>query len=106
MVIRGLRGVGKTVLLNTFEDHAESDGFLTYYHDLTLTAASSPRSPATRRPRSGLKLSARAMSAIREALGHLGTSKWSGRKASSSQSTCGKPTRARSPGTSPSCSYN
>ena len=26
MVIRGLRGVGKTVLLNAFEDRAESDG--------------------------------------------------------------------------------
>ncbi len=30
MIIRGLRGVGKTVLLNTFEDHAEAEGFLTY----------------------------------------------------------------------------
>jgi Cdc6-like AAA superfamily ATPase len=30
MIIRGLRGVGKTVLLNAFEDHAESEGFLTY----------------------------------------------------------------------------
>ncbi len=35
MIIRGLRGVGKTVLLNAFEDRAESEGFLTYYHELT-----------------------------------------------------------------------
>src|ERR1041385_9082103 len=35
MIVRGLRGVGKTVLLNTFEDQAESEGFLTYYHELT-----------------------------------------------------------------------
>src|SRR5271168_534424 len=35
MIIRGLRGVGKTVLLNAFEDRAESEGFLSYYHELT-----------------------------------------------------------------------
>jgi hypothetical protein len=35
MILRGLRGVGKTALLNTFEDIAESAGFLTYYHELT-----------------------------------------------------------------------
>src|SRR6202453_5347549 len=35
MIVRGLRGVGKTVLLNAFEDRAESEGFLTYYHELT-----------------------------------------------------------------------
>lgn len=35
MVIRGLRGVGRTVLLNAFEDQAEAGGFHTYYHELT-----------------------------------------------------------------------
>jgi hypothetical protein len=35
MIIRGLRGVGKTVLLNAFENQAEADGFLTFYHELT-----------------------------------------------------------------------
>src|ERR1700732_5166926 len=35
MIIRGLRGVGKTVLLNAFEDRAEAEGFLTFYHELT-----------------------------------------------------------------------
>ncbi len=44
MIVRGLRGVGKTVLLNAFEDHAESEGFLTYYHELTPDTAWSRRS--------------------------------------------------------------
>src|SRR2546423_10883486 len=35
MIVRGLRGVGKTVLLNAFENQAESEEFLTYYHELT-----------------------------------------------------------------------
>jgi hypothetical protein len=76
MIIRGLRGVGKTVLLNTFEDHAEAEGFLTYYHELTpdssLVAeiARDVQAALTR-----LKLSARATGAIREALSHLGTIK-------------------------------
>ncbi len=35
IVARGLRGVGKTALLNTFEDQAEAAGFLTSYHELT-----------------------------------------------------------------------
>ena len=35
MVVRGLRGVGKTVLLNAFENQAESEDFLAYYHELT-----------------------------------------------------------------------
>src|SRR5215213_4133544 len=35
VIAKGLRGVGKTVLLNAFEDLAESEGFLTYYHELT-----------------------------------------------------------------------
>jgi len=34
MVGQGLRGVGKTVLLNAFENQAESAGVLTYYHEL------------------------------------------------------------------------
>jgi hypothetical protein len=76
MVIRGLRGVGKTVLLNAFEDRAESEGFLTYYHE--LTPDSSLIGEITRDVQSALarlKLSARAAKAMREALGHLGTIK-------------------------------
>jgi hypothetical protein len=34
-IITGLRGVGKTVLLNTFEDHAESAGYLSAFRELT-----------------------------------------------------------------------
>ena len=76
MVIRGLRGVGKTVLLNTFEDYAEAEGFLTYYHELTPDSslvAEIARDAQAALAR--LKLSARAMSAIRDALAHLGTIK-------------------------------
>jgi hypothetical protein len=76
MIIRGLRGVGKTVLLNAFEDHAEAEGFLTYYHE--LTPDSSLIAEITRDAQAALarlKLSARAAGAIREALGHLATIK-------------------------------
>jgi len=38
MIIRGLRGVGKTVLLNAFEDIAEDDGFIAFYHEMTPEA--------------------------------------------------------------------
>jgi hypothetical protein len=74
MIIRGLRGVGKTVLLNTFEDHAEAEGFLAYYHELTpdsalVTEIARDAQAALAR----LNLSARATGAIREALSHLGT---------------------------------
>ena len=34
-IITGLRGVGKTVLLNTFEDLGESGGYLTSFRELT-----------------------------------------------------------------------
>lgn len=76
MIIRGLRGVGKTVLLNAFEDRAESEGFLSYYHE--LTPDSSLVGEIARDAQSALarlKLGARATKAIREALGHLGTIK-------------------------------
>ncbi|MBA3261078.1 MAG: ATP-binding protein [Thermoleophilaceae bacterium] len=76
MIIRGLRGVGKTVLLNAFEDRAESEGFLTYYHE--MTPDSSLVGEITRDAQAAiarLKLSARATKAMREALAHLGTIK-------------------------------
>jgi AAA ATPase domain len=74
MIIRGLRGVGKTVLLNAFEDQAEAEGFLSYYHE--LTPGSSLVAEIARDAQAALarlKLSARAVKAMREALGHLGT---------------------------------
>ncbi len=76
MIIRGLRGVGKTVLLNAFEDRAESEGFLSFYHELTpdsslvVEIARDAQSTLAR-----LKLRARAIMAIREALAHLKTIK-------------------------------
>jgi hypothetical protein len=76
MVIRGLRGVGKTVLLNAFEDRAESEGFLTFYHE--MTPDSSLVGEITRDAQAAmarLKLNARATKAMREALAHLGTIK-------------------------------
>ncbi len=35
MIVRGLRGVGKTVLLNAFEDRAAELDYLSFYHELT-----------------------------------------------------------------------
>src|ERR1700683_3170268 len=74
MIIRGLRGVGKTVLLNAFEDRAESEGFLTYYHE--LTPDSSLVGEIARdvgRALGRLKLSTRASNAVRGAPEHLST---------------------------------
>jgi hypothetical protein len=76
MIIRGLRGVGKTVLLNAFEDRAESEGFLTYYHEMTPDSSlvgEIARDAQAAMAR--LKLSARATKATRDALAHLGTIK-------------------------------
>jgi AAA ATPase domain len=76
MIIRGLRGVGKTVLLNAFEDRAESEGFLTFYHE--LTPESSLVGEIARDVESALsrlKLGVRALRAVREAVDHLGTIK-------------------------------
>jgi hypothetical protein len=76
MIVRGLRGVGKTVLLNAFEDHAESEGFLTHYHELTPDSSligEMARDAEAALAR--LKLSARATRAIREALAPLSTIK-------------------------------
>jgi AAA ATPase domain len=79
MIIRGLRGVGKTVLLNAFEDHAESAGLLTYYHELTpdtglVSQIARDAQSALRR----LKLTARAIARFRGALDHLTTIRLTG----------------------------
>lgn len=79
MIIRGLRGVGKTALLNVFEDQAEASGFLTYYHELTPGAGlvgELARDSQTAMSR--LKLSARMVAAIRSALGQLQSIKLTG----------------------------
>jgi hypothetical protein len=79
MIIRGLRGVGKTVLLNAFEDRAEAEGFLTYYHELTpesglLREIARDSQVALRR----LDLGKRVTAGIRDALAHLSAIKVSG----------------------------
>src|SRR4051812_47163853 len=79
MIIRGLRGVGKTVLLNSFEDRAEAEGFLTYYHELTpesglVREIARDAQVALRR----LDLGKRVTAGIRDALSHLSAIKVTG----------------------------
>ncbi|HSZ15061.1 MAG TPA: ATP-binding protein [Solirubrobacteraceae bacterium] len=79
MIIRGLRGVGKTVLLNAFEDRAEAEGFLTYYHEMTPDSgliAQIARDAQNALAR--LKLGARALRNTRAALEHLATIRLTG----------------------------
>jgi hypothetical protein len=76
MIIRGLRGVGKTVLLNAFEDQAEASGFMTFYHELTpasvlVETITRDAQAAVRR----LKLADKALAALRGALGGLSSIK-------------------------------
>ena len=74
IIARGLRGVGKTVLLNAFEDQAETSGFLTYYHELTPdTNLIEEIARDAGRALGRLSLSARISARMREALGHLKT---------------------------------
>jgi hypothetical protein len=74
-----LRGVGKTALLNAFEDQAESEGFLTFYHELTpdtnlVDELARDAERALDRLSLGTKLSGR----VRDALGHLKTIRLTG----------------------------
>jgi hypothetical protein len=79
IVVRGLRGVGKTVLLNAFEDQAESEGFLTFYHELTPdTNLIDEIARDCERALDRLSLSAKLSSRIRGALGHLKTIRLTG----------------------------
>ena len=79
VIIRGLRGVGKTVLLNAFEDRAESEGFLCYYHELTPDSSLVGEiARDVENALARLKLSARALKTARGALEHLGTIKLTG----------------------------
>jgi len=75
-IITGLRGVGKTVLLNTFEDHAEEAGYLTAFRELTQES-SLPELLAkdVQRLLRELKLSAKVADAVRAGLSTLGVFK-------------------------------
>jgi hypothetical protein len=79
MIIRGLRGTGKTALLNVFEDQAEAAGFLSFYHELTPgTALVTQLARDVQAALTRLKLSARMTAAIRSALGQLASIKLAG----------------------------
>lgn len=79
LIVKGLRGVGKTVLLNAFEDLAEAEGFLTYYHE--LTPDSSLLESLARDAESALaqlKLSEKASQRARDVLGGMKAIKLTG----------------------------
>jgi hypothetical protein len=79
MIVRGLRGVGKTALLNIFEDQAEDAGFVTFYHELTpQTGLAGELARDTQIALSRLKLTAKMLARIRSALGQLQSIKLSG----------------------------
>lgn len=74
IIVRGLRGVGKTVLLNAFEDLAESAGFLTFYHELTPeTSLVEEIARDSERALGRLDLGAQLGARIRGILDHLKT---------------------------------
>jgi AAA+ ATPase superfamily predicted ATPase len=71
-IITGLRGVGKTVLLNTFEDHAEDGGYLTAFRELTQeTSLPELLANDVQRLLRDLKLSAKVADAVRAGLSTL-----------------------------------
>jgi Cdc6-like AAA superfamily ATPase len=71
-IITGLRGVGKTVLLNTFEDLAESTGYLTAFRELTQeTSLPELLAKDVQRLLRELKLSAKLANAVRASLSNL-----------------------------------
>ena len=79
MIAKGLRGVGKTVLLNAFEDMAESEGFLTYYHELTdESSLVEELARDIERALGMLSLSEKLAQKVRDGLGHLKTIRLSG----------------------------
>lgn len=74
IIAKGLRGVGKTVLLNAFEDMAESEGFLTFYHELTDdTSLIEELARDAERAIGMLKLTEKLTQKLRDALAHLKT---------------------------------
>jgi hypothetical protein len=79
LIATGLRGVGKTALLNAFENQAESEGFLAFYHE--VTPASDLVDDLARDATAALgllNLSARLGEKVRSGLSHLRTIKLTG----------------------------
>jgi hypothetical protein len=75
-IITGLRGVGKTVLLNTFENLAENAGYLTAFRELTQeTSLPELLAKDAQRLLRELKLSAKLASVVRAGLSNLGAFK-------------------------------
>jgi hypothetical protein len=71
-IITGLRGVGKTVLLNAFEDYSEEAGYLSAFHELT-PESSLPEllGKDVERMLRALKLSKKGAEAVRTGLSAL-----------------------------------
>jgi hypothetical protein len=79
MITKGLRGVGKTVLLNAFENQAENEGFLTYYHELTPESVLAEElARDAEKALTRLSLTDRVATKVRGALGHMRTIKLTG----------------------------
>ena len=79
MIVKGLRGVGKTVLLNAFENQAESEDFLTYYHELTPESVLAQEiARDSEKALTRLSLGERLSGKVRDALGHMRTIRLTG----------------------------
>jgi hypothetical protein len=79
IIAKGLRGVGKTVLLNAFEDMAESEAFLTYYHELTdESSLVEELARDAERALAMMRLSEKLAQRVRDALAHLKTIRLTG----------------------------
>jgi hypothetical protein len=79
MIIKGLRGVGKTVLLNAFENQAESEDFLAYYHELTPESVLAQEiARDAEKALTRLSLTERVGTKIRASLGHMRTIRLTG----------------------------
>ena len=79
MIVKGLRGVGKTVLLNAFENQAESEDFLTYYHELTPESVLAQElARDSEKALTRLSLGERLADTVRDSLAHLRTIKLTG----------------------------
>jgi AAA+ ATPase superfamily predicted ATPase len=72
IIVSGLRGVGKTVLLNQFEDITQEEGFMAAYHELTPESSliDLVAGDLTKMLKK-LKLSVKAISKMKSALSHI-----------------------------------